>query len=77
MAIPNNINLLKNKLKIIFNNLNPGQYLIIAWGLLVFIPSKIFCQQSIVKDPDFTLYNNSPASAPIDFKKPLLLVYTS
>ena len=77
MAIPNNINLLKNKLKIIFNNLNPGQYLIIAWGLLVFIPSKIFCKQRIVKDPDFTLYNNSPASAPIDFKKPLLLVYTS
>jgi gliding motility-associated-like protein len=42
--------------------------MIIAWGLLVFIPFKTYCQQSIVKDPDFTLYDDSPAAAPIDFK---------
>ena len=44
------------------------QILLFAWALLAFSTFKICAQENLVKDPDFTMYDDSPASAPIDFK---------
>ncbi|MCC7050722.1 MAG: gliding motility-associated C-terminal domain-containing protein [Bacteroidia bacterium] len=45
------------------------QCIIIVWGLLSFTSFKLYSQESIVKDPDFTMYDSSYYPyAPIDFK---------